>query len=189
MKSVDVKKLEVAIEYVQRMSDGYNPVNNVQVENDSVLNNPNVIRCMFFIKDILEEVRRNNGLIGGGKEKAKKEPFPFEILKEFQYEQDKSISHFLRQIHLPVEDKNIKKITIPTITTWLKSSDYLTEDYCQEVGKITTVPTEKGRQLGIYTELRKSFSNNPYIIVIYNRNAQEFIVKNLEAIVNGEVVG
>lgn len=187
MESVDLRKLDIAIEYVQRMSEGYNPVNNIPADDDSVLNNPNVIRCMFFVKEVLKEVKRNNGLIGSKREKAKKEPFPFEILKEFHYEEDKSISHLLRQIQSPAGEKNIKKISIQTITTWLKNADYLTEEYCQEAGKISTVPTEKGKALGIYTELR-SYSNNTYLIVIYNRNAQEFLVKNLEAIVNGEVV-
>ena len=60
MESVDMKKLETAIVYLQRISDGNNPINNLPADEDSVLNNPNVIRCMFFVKEILEEVKRNN---------------------------------------------------------------------------------------------------------------------------------
>ena len=72
MKQFEQAKLEVAIKYVKRIADGCNPVNNVPLENDDVLNNPNVIRCMYFIKDVLEEVRRNGGMVGGnvGKESA-----------------------------------------------------------------------------------------------------------------------
>lgn len=48
MEKIDLNKLDVAIKYVQRIADGFNPVNNQPAEQDSVLNNPNVIRCMFF---------------------------------------------------------------------------------------------------------------------------------------------
>ena len=49
------------------------------------------------------------------------------------------------------------------------------------------MPTEKGQALGIYTEVR-TYGANSYVTVIYNRQAQEFLVENFEAIVNGEVV-
>ena len=63
MESVDMKKLETAIIYLQRISDGNNPINNLPADEDSVLNNPNVIRCMFFVKEILEEVKRKSKFI------------------------------------------------------------------------------------------------------------------------------
>ena len=73
MKQFDRAKLEVAIKYVERIADGCNPVNNVPLENDSVLNNPNIIRCMYFIKEVLEEVQINGGTVGGkqGKRQAR----------------------------------------------------------------------------------------------------------------------
>ena len=187
METVDMSKLEVAIKYVQRIADGCNPVSNVPMEDDAILNNPNVIRCMFFIKEVLEEVHRNDGVIAGKKTKPKKEPFPFEILKEFHYQEDKSISHLLAQVHAPIEEMDIKKISPQTVTAWLKSAGYLTVEYCAEVKKESTMPTEKGKQLGIYTEVR-DYGNRTYLAVIYNRSAQEFIVENLERIVNGEII-
>lgn len=61
----------------------------------------------------------------------------------------------------------------------------LTVAYSEEMGKETTMPTAKGRELGIYTEVR-SMPGNTYLAVIYNRKAQEFVVQNLEIMVNGE---
>lgn len=187
MEKIDLTKLDTAIMYVQRIAEGYNPVTNAEAENDSVLNNPNVIRCMYFVKEVLQEVKRNDGIITNTKTRAKKIAFPYEILQEFCYQEDKSIAYLLRQIHQPVEGQNIKKISPQTVTGWLKRAGYLKEEYCAEVKKISTVPTEKGKELGIYTEVR-TFSTNTYLAVIYNQNAQEFIVNNLEAIVNGEVL-
>ena len=86
-----------------------------------------------------------------------------------------------------MEGRDIKKISPQTVTGWLKSAGYLTVEFCREVRKESTMPTEKGRELGIYTEVR-TYTSNSYLTVIYNQKAQEFIVANLEAIVNGEVM-
>lgn len=50
MEPVDLAKLETAIKYVERIAEGNNPVNNLPMEEDAVLNNPNVIRCMYFVR-------------------------------------------------------------------------------------------------------------------------------------------
>ena len=73
MKWIDMNKLETAIIYVQRIADGNNPVNNVPVEADSVLNNPHVIRCMYFVKEVLEEVKCHGGYTGSKLKKADKQ--------------------------------------------------------------------------------------------------------------------
>lgn len=194
MGEIDKRKLDIAITYVKRIADGYNPVNNMIAKEDAVLNDPNVIRCMFFVKEILEKVRENGGIIGEDKEKSsskrkgRKEPFPFEILEEFRYQEDKSIAYVLAQLQEPLAGRNVKKIAPHTVAMWLKEKGYLKEEYREEVDKVTTVPTEKGRELGIYTELR-SYPGNTYLAVIYGQKAQEFVVNNLEGIVKGDSVG
>lgn len=73
---VDIKKLETAILYIQRIVNGNNPVNNMPLEDDAVLNNQNVTRCMSFVKDVLEEIKKNDGYIGR-KPRIKKIDFLF----------------------------------------------------------------------------------------------------------------
>ena len=68
---------------------------------DSVLNNPNVIRCMYFVKEVLEEVKRNDGVIGRKTRKSKKAEFPVEALESFVYKEDKTITRL-------VEEKNMR---------------------------------------------------------------------------------
>lgn len=84
---------------------------------------------------------------------------------------------------MPVEAEFLQHQTAAEVPGQRK----LQQAYCQEVGKVSVVPTEKGSLLGIYTEVR-SYSTRTYLAVIYDQNAQEFIVKNLEAIVNGEII-
>lgn len=186
MEQIDLEKLEVAITYMQRIADGKNPVNNMPVEDDDVLNNPNVIRCMFFVKEILEEVKRNEGRIGSKEKKKQKQDFPIEALGKFEYKGDIHISGFADQINKMIDTDVYKKLAYGSVTKWLKANGFLVEVVGSD-NKSTNRPTEKGIQIGIYTERRTSMNGRDYTVVIYNQGAQEYIVKNMEAILNGEV--
>ena len=176
MKKVDLVKLATAIKYVERIADGCNPVNNLPLEENDVLNNPNIIRCMYFIKEILEEVRYNDGIVTGKREKEPALPFPTEILDKFIYREDMSITHVLNQIYEPVADKNVKKVSVTKVTTTLKEEGYLLDELNTESGKNRKIPSEKGKELGIYIVARE-YNGRMYESVTYNQNAQEYVVE------------
>lgn len=184
MKQFDRAKLEVAIKYVERIADGCNPVNNVPLENDSVLNNPNIIRCMYFIKEVLEEVQINGGTVGGkqGKKSESMLPFPIEILDSFTYREDKSITHVLSQIYEPIAEMNVKKVSVTKVTTALKEEGYLLDEPSPETGKTRKVPSERGKELGIYM-IEREFNGRAYQSVVYNREAQEYVVSLIRRMV------
>ena len=188
MESIDMKKLETAIVYLQRIADGNNPINNLPADEDSVLNNPNVIRCMFFVKDILEEVKRNDGYIGKKAKKSDKLDFPIEMLKSFVYREDKAISRFVDQLNEGLDDNIYKKLNYKPITQWLKLNEFLQEEESLEFKKTITMPTQKGIQLGIRAERRSNSGGMEYMMLIYEKQAQEYIVQNLEKILYGEVI-
>lgn len=185
MSEIDLNKLEVSIAYIERMAEGNNPVKNVPAEEDSVINDPNVVRCMYFIRDVLKQVRDNGGRIGGKISKSAKNPFPLECLSKFVYQEDKSISHFLSQIKLLAEDPDVKGISMKTITDWLKQMDYLVDEYDPENQKKTKT-TALGEQFGLYMEPRTSARGQEYNVIMYSRKAQEFIVQHMETILNGK---
>lgn len=186
MEAIDLKKLDTAITYVQRIAEGNNPVNNMPVEGDTVLNNPNVIRCMFFVKEVLEEVKRNNGFVGRRVRKNDKQEFPIGILNSFSYREDAAISRFVGQINELVDEKVYQKLCYKKILQWLKLNGFLTEELSQDSNKKITLPTEKGVQLGIRAEERSSARDGDYKLLIYGKQAQEYIVRNMEAILKGE---
>ena len=184
---IDMKKLETAILYLQRIAEGNNPVNNMPADDDTVLNNPNVIRCMYFVKEVLEEVRRNNGYIGKKAKRSDKPDFPMEVLTAFAYREDKSISKLVGQINEAVDDAVYRKLTYKPILQWLRLNGFLIEEFRQEFNKTVTLPTEKGSQIGIRAERRNSLRGEDYMLVIYGKQAQEYIVQNMETILNDEV--
>jgi len=179
MGEIDLKKLDVAIEYMKRMAEGKNPINNEVVENDSVLNNPNVIRCLYFVEDVLRQVKAAEGTI---KRNGKRLPFPVEHIKEYSYRKDLSISHFVAQINEGLDETQYKKLNYTKITTWLKAQGYLEVIEDNDTNEKKSVPTEKGCAIGIYTEEREGSIGRTYLSVMYNKDAQQFIVDNIESI-------
>ena len=186
-----MKKLQTAIIYVQRIAEGNNPINNMPADDDAILNNPNVIRCMYFVKDVLEQVQANNGLIaekakrGAHKSERALEVFPIELLSEFRYQEDKSVNNFLKQLYEPLGDKKIKKITGKHINDWLSTSGYIVENFNEELLKYVKVPTDKGKSIGMRAE-KIQYLNNAYITIFYDKTAQEFIIQNFEKLLHGE---
>lgn len=83
MKDFDINKVKIAYTYLTRMADGRDPVTNHSVENE-ILDNPNVIRCLHYVCEILEEVKINNGLVGK-KYSMPKEDFAYVAQTEREY--------------------------------------------------------------------------------------------------------
>lgn len=185
MEIVDKGKLEIAIQYVQRITEGHNPVNNMPVDDDSVINNANVVRCMYFVKDVLEKVYKNEGYIGRiprSKLNKMKQPFPLDCLSEFEYTGDKTITRLTEQINSMIDTQTYMQVSFSRITKWLEEYGYLQESQLENGKKKTRFPTEKGIKLGISSEKRIDANGHQFDYVIYRQNAQEFIVDNMSSI-------
>lgn len=187
MEQIDLEKLEKALIYVDRIAEGRNPVYNLPADNDSVLNDPNVIRCMFFIKEVLTAVKNNGGKINKIP-KGKKSSFPLEKLNSYIYETDKTITQFVEQLNMNIDNNIYKKITYTQITTWLKANGFLMENDDTELNRKVTLATEKGQEIGISHLLQTSLRGECYYRIVYNQQAQEYIVKCLPQILGEKQV-
>ena len=182
MKEFDINKVKVAYTYLSRMADGRNPVTNQSVE-DEILDNPNVIRCLHYVCEILEEVQANNGLVGK-KYSRMKEDFPLEALRKFEYRHDKPISHVLKQFEEPVEEKNIRRLNSGAINKWLAANGYIEKRIIQESGRECWFPCQKGLDIGMYSEERGE-PGYQYSTIMYSEKAQVFLADHLDKIMEG----
>lgn len=189
MEQFETNKLELAIACICRIADGKDPITGLDAPKESVINDTNVIRCMFFIKEVLEAVKKNDYCVGKQpkREKADLPYAPKEAIAPFVYQGEKTITKVVEQINSLFDQTKYKKIGYAVITTSLKLNGYL-EEQRDENGKIISVASEKGSAIGMRSESRTSMYGKPYMATIYGRQAQEFIVKNLEKIIDGEVV-
>ena len=185
MSTHDLKRLEVAIQYIRRMSDGKNPVTNRPAPENEVLNNMNVHRCLKFIDEVLTDVHKSGGTVGMVSQRAPKqsvsEIFPYEALAQYRYLQDQQISYFLKQLEEYLPEG--QKIPVPatTVTLWMRENGYLEKKVLNDTGKENSVPTRKGGNLGLYMEKAGTYPNE-YYRVFYNESAQRFIIDNFRRI-------
>lgn len=187
MGTYDVKRLDVAIQYIRRMAEGRNPVTNRPAPENEVLTNANVNRCLKFVEEILADVKSAGGNVGIPAKMPRlrrweiSKAFPYEVLKGFRYTEDKQISHFLGQIGGLLPEGQEMPVKATMITNWLRENGYLEKRMMEDTGKQNSVPTDAGTALGLYME-KSGFPPNDYYRVFYNEQAQRFIVDNFEKI-------
>ena len=185
MGSYDLKRLEIAIQYIRRMSEGKNPVTNRPAPDNEVLNNMNVHRCLKFIDEVLTDVQKSGGTVGMVSQRAHKqsvsEVFPYDALAQYQYLQDQQISYFLKQLEEYLPEGQKMPVPATTITLWMRENGYLEKKVINDTGKENSVPTRKGEELGLYME-KSGIYPNEYYRVYYNEKAQRFIIENFRRI-------
>ena len=187
MSTYDLKRLEVAIQYVRRMVEGRNPVTNRPVPDNEVLTNINVHRCLKFIDEVLTDVHNSGGSVGMSAQRTRapktpvSEAFPYETLQQYRYLQDQQISYFMKQLEEYLPEGTKMPVSATTITLWLRENGYLEKKLINDTGKENSVPTRKGENLGLYSE-KAGLYPNEYYRVFYNESAQRFIIENFRKI-------
>ena len=176
----EIEKIRYAKDFIDKLANGINPVDNSELSETDIVNNVKISRCLFYVSDILRKVIEGNGI--SVEKKKRKLPFPTSdvLLKEVKAsDKPLPVSKFTEYINSFVDTEKYKKLTYGSVLTWLINigAMYETED---EKGKRKR-PTEQGEKLGIYTEKRRGMRGD-YEVVMYDRNAQQFIIDNLEAI-------
>lgn len=165
--------LNRAKDYIDKLANGINPLTGETLPETDIVNNIKVSRCLFYVSQVLSNVQ-----------KIPIKKIPFSITRE---DLDKieltgeslSISEFVGKINNLINQDNMKKLAAPDVTNWLVSLDLLT--YKEIEGRKQKVPTEKGREMGIYTESRTGLYRH-YEAVLYKKRMQEFILDNFECL-------
>ena len=178
----EIEKIAYAKSFIDKLANGINPIDNKPVPEQDTLNNVRLSRCFFYVSDILRQVIEAGGVAhrksGGGKE-------PFSITREqlsrFPYSDTPiTVSDIAKRINSLIDADNMKTFNYRELTKWLLSIEVLTEQ-TDFNGKALKRPTEAGKLLGLSLETR-SGAHGDYRVVLYSREAQGFIIDNMEAI-------
>lgn len=176
----EIETLERARMYMEKLAKGINPIDGSVIPDEDVVNNVRLSRCFFYVADVLRQVIDNGGI--AAQKKEKKVPFALPIEKRNGFvisDVPLTISEFVKNINELVEDENMTKLTTSIVTDWLVGINVLIKELNAE-GKTAKRPSPQGLSLGIGVEHRTSI-NGPYSVNIYNREAQQFIIDNLDA--------
>ena len=181
----ELEKIAYAKSFIDKLANGINPLDDTPIPDDDIANNVRLSRCFFYVSDILRQVYEN-----GGVTKPKRTPkIPFAVsleqLEKFEYSSEPvAVSEIAKRIYAMADNENMERVSYRQINQWLLNIGML---YLHDFGgkKPVKRPTEEGNQIGITVETRMG-RYGEYQVVLYNEDAQRFILDNLEAVVATE---
>lgn len=177
----ELEKIAYAKSFIDKLANGINPLDNTPIPTDDLINNVRLSRCFFFVSDILRQVYVNGGIIQPTSAKI-----PFYItdqqLQKFNYSDIPiTISEIANRIYAIAENEYMQKLSYKKIHLWLLNIGMLSLQNSN--GTTFKRPTEQGNQLGIIVETREG-TRGKYQVVLYNKNAQHFILNNIKNILS-----
>ena len=177
----ELEKIAYAKSFIDKLANGINPLDDTPIPDGDIANNVRLSRCFFYVSDILRQVYENGGVTKP--KRAPKIPFAvtLEQLEKFEYSAEPiAVSEIAKRIYAMAGNENMEKVSYRQINQWLLNIGLL---YLHYFGgkKPVKRPTEEGNQIGITVETRMG-RYGEYQVVLYNEDAQRFILDNLEAV-------
>ena len=180
----ELEIIQHAKDYLDKLAKGIDPLTGREVPEGEIINNVRISRCLFYVADVLRQVIENGGVIGTPPKKGELAPYalPFEARSRYAFgEWPLSASQIAQRLNGLVDLSNMQKLKTTSITKFLQQSGLLFEEEAPS-GNKNKRPTEAGWKLGISTQQR-SGQNGDYTAVVYDQQAQQFILDNLDAII------
>ena len=182
---IELEIMKHAKAYLDKLAKGINPLTDREVPENDIINNVRISRCLFYVSDVLRQVIENGGVIGIPPKKGELAPYalPFEARSRYAFgEWPLSASQIAQRLNGLVDLSNMQKLKTISITKFLMKSGLLFEEESPS-GKKNKRPTEAGWKPGISTQQRTGL-NGDYSAVVYDQQAQQFILDNLDAIIS-----
>ena len=181
----DLEIMQHAKDYLDKLAKGIDPLTGREVPENDIINNIRISRCLNYVSDVLWQVIENGGVIGAPAKKGELAPYalPFEARGRYAFgDWPLSASQIAQRLNELVDLSAMQKLKTTSITKFLLQSGLLFEEEGPG-GSKNKRPTEAGWKLGISTQQR-SGQNGDYTAVVYDRQAQQFILDNLDAIIS-----
>ena len=180
----ELEIMQHAKNYLDKLANGIDPLTGREAPEDDVINNVRISRCLFYVSGVLQQVIDNGGRVGAPPKAAELAPFalPFEQRSRYAFgDWPLSASQIAQRLNELTDQGTMQKLKTTSITKFLLQSGLLFEEEGPS-GNKNKRPTEAGRALGITTAQRMG-QNGDYTAVVYSREAQQFILDNLDAVI------
>jgi hypothetical protein len=180
---IDIEKIKKARIVLDKMANGVNPVDGSRIGEESFLNDPRIIRCLFFVNDILNMAI--NGELEDRNTDRKKLPFVITEEERAQVifpEYDIGVNAFSQCINKVINPHESKKLSGMELNKQLKKMGILGEQENGQGKKKTIVP-EESIKYGIHTVL-VNYNGAEYEKVVFDSSGVSFLLENLEKIMS-----
>ena len=180
----DLEIMQHAKEYLDKLAKGIDPLTGREVPEGEIINNVRISRCLFYVSDVLRQVIENGGIQVKSVKSSAKAPFALSFEDRARYpfgDWPVTVSVIAQRLNELVDLNTMQRLKTTSITKFLLQSGLLFEEVGPS-GNKNKRPTEAGRKLGVSTAQRMG-QNGEYTSVVYDRQAQQFILDNLDAII------
>ncbi|MDE5985880.1 MAG: hypothetical protein K2H16_01165 [Prevotella sp.] len=174
---INVEKLNSTKTWIEKLANGINPLNDELVKDDDLINNVHISRCLFYVSELLDEIKERTSVIKRGRQAfflSAKDAVNIPISKP------NGIANFVRIVNGYIPE-GMKPLSAVQVIKWLRNEG-LMQEILKEDGHKTNIPTEKGNRLGITTEVQMNLEGREYQRVVYSVDAQRFMLNNIEPI-------
>lgn len=166
--------------YMEKLSMGIDPLTDKPIPDGEVAVSPRMTRCFQYVTGLLEQIVANGGTVG----EERKETISMEeaiALYEFPT-YPISLSEIIRKINTLADPSPFGKLRHRDAINWLIKIGAVEEEEGFD-GKIRKFPSEDGNNLGITTDIRVNTRQERYMVMLYDQDAQQFILDNIQAII------
>lgn len=183
LMNFDTEKIKKAKIVLDKMANGINPIDGSKIEQESFLNDPRIIRCLFYVNEILQ-MTVDDSLADKNINRRK---LPFIITEEEKQQAEFpqgniGVNAFSQCINKVINPNTSKKLSGVELNRQLKKMGILAEEENPEGKKKTIVPPES-MKYGINTELI-NYNGNEYEKVVFDSKGVSFLLDNLEKIMS-----
>lgn len=168
--------------YMEKLSMGIDPLTDKPIPDGEVAVSPRMRKCFQYVTGLLEQIVANGGTVGEER-KGKIPPiWTADVLAKYVFpDVPLTMSEIVKQLNAVAGMSFYTKLSYRNVVQWLVAIGAL-EIVERSDGKHTHVPTEQGRALGIQTQTRVGRNGRVYSNVVYNEEAQRFLLDNMETI-------
>jgi len=175
------EKIEKAKAVILKIAKGMDPLTGEMMNEDSFLNDPRIIRCFFFVAEVLDNVLKGAYSKAGKPEKFVITP---EQKEQVVFPEGKiGVNEFSRCINKCIDPNVSKKLTGVELNKKLKQMGILSEEIDPVTGKTRTTINDNSYKYGFESE-KRSYNGVEYEMVLINDKGKSFLLDNLEAIMN-----
>ncbi len=182
MDKVDLERTKRVME---DLAFGKNPLTGEKLPNDTVLNDVSLARSFFLVSKIIDDLLKNE-------KQAKRTKIPqnvpriqFHITDEQREraisDEPIGITRFVTNVRKSINDNSMQMPTNSQILSWLSEKGLLYKVTDTDTGKFHRMPSTEGQFIGI-TAKEAEYNGKKYMGCFYSRNAQVFILENMNSI-------
>jgi hypothetical protein len=180
----DFEKMDKAKSVMVKMAEGINPITGEQIRDESFLNDPRIIRCFYFIAEVLDNVM--SGVYSKSNRLAQFVITPEQKSMVVLPDGLIGVTEFSKQVNMCIDQTRSKKLTAVEINKRLREMGILGEEVNPATGKTRTVTNSKSKDYGFET-VTKSFNGNEYDMVVMNDTGKRYLLEHLEEIMSIDI--